>query len=269
MKNYSEIEVKANKSLKVNDPLLDEFLSNDGGLVPSTVIFLTGTSGAGKTTVCARIQKSAVKKQIERMNIDNKNAFIGDEEDCKTFFDFMERIYKTKPSLVIMDSIQEMAKDFEMNEDKAMIEILDQLKKWAHATGGIVIIIGHVTKDGDFAGVNTIKHNVDVHIHLSFNKKTGERKMQSEKNRYGSVDVLCYEFTDDETGLKFFKDEKNIDLLESINDVIIMKMNQIKEKGGADTIEEFKSFVNSLSNDMCDSQKTIQVLTYLSAKEIF
>lgn len=283
MATYKEIKVKLGNAIRTGIHAFDDFISKNKGLV-SSMILMTGTSGAGKTTFSVKLQKhfdkdselysremrkEAVKEQTERMNIDRANAVIFDEEDYNNFNDFLIDIYKRKPSLVIVDSLQHAARDLEaeFGKDGSKIEIVSRLTKWKNDTGGTVILIGHVTKDGDFEGVNTILHDVDVHLHLSFDKKTGARKMQTFKNRFNDLRTLSYRFVDTSDAIEFYEEE-GFDMIESINNAIVIKMKELKASGNKEIVNEFKKYLKSIPDNISDLEKTIMALSFLSTNNI-
>ena len=191
MKNYQNVELIETPSVKVGDSLLDNLFSSQGGIEWANLIFLTGTSGAGKTTLCKKLQSliseyvsvfysremlsSLVKKQTLRLEITHKNAFIADSKDYPHFNTFMKMIEERGDvKILILDSIQRIAVDFikdGMSREAAMRHIYDVLTEWKDRTNGIVILIGQLTKDGDFEGASFLKFDADAHVHMVFDDK--------------------------------------------------------------------------------------------------
>ena len=56
MKNYQDVQITSMPTVKIGEEKLDNLFSNEGGIEWANLIFLTGTSGAGKTTLCKKIQ---------------------------------------------------------------------------------------------------------------------------------------------------------------------------------------------------------------------
>lgn len=97
--------------------------------------------------------------------------------------------------------------------DGAVVRATEILTAWAKETFQVVIMLGHVTKNGDFAGKQTIKHVIDAHLHLDFDKDRrsdtyGERVVNVEKNRFG-IAGLYYPFEISDLGVRFFQDNQS------------------------------------------------------------
>ncbi len=211
-KNYSDVQVLKESTLKTGDKTLDNFISNDKGFVIGSAIFLTGTSGAGKTTFAFTLQKvlkdyvtslysremsaSAIKDQMKRYAIGHKNAYIADREMCPTINEYINELNELKPKVIIIDSLQVITKEDypDMSEEAAAFNIIQLLRKWTEKNKAVLIMVGHVNKDGGFEGKNTIKHMFDAHLEMIFDKKTGERTISWSKNRKGPLGLLYYEF---------------------------------------------------------------------------
>ena len=211
-KKYSEVNYSQEPVLKTGDIILDEFISNDNGFVIGSSIFLTGTSGAGKTTFAFTLQKvfekyvtslysremsaGAVKQQMNRYAISHENAFIADKETCPTVNDYINELNVLKPRVVIVDSLQVITKeDYEdMSEEKAAYDVIKILREWVEQNDAVLIMVGHVNKDGSFEGKNTIKHMFDAHLEMIFDEKKNTRTVSWSKNRKGPIGMLYYEF---------------------------------------------------------------------------
>ena len=212
-RNYTDIKIIAESTLKTRIEAFDDFLSNDGGFVVGSSIFLTGTSGAGKTTLAIILQKlfedyitslysremscSSVKQQMKRYAIEHKNAFISDVQMCPTIDSYIADLDEMKPSVVIIDSLQVIIKEdySDVPLEKATYELIQKLRAWTEKNEAILIVIGHVNKDGGFEGKNTIEHMFDAHLRMIFDKAKNTRTLTWSKNRKGDVaKVLFYLF---------------------------------------------------------------------------
>lgn len=226
MRKYSEIDTTATPGILTGISHLDNLLSVDKGF-QNAVIFLTGTSGAGKTTLAKVIQKNlkdtpsalyeretssnSVAKQTRRLEVGHDNAMICDEKEYPHFNDFMAEVVKRDIKFIIIDSLQTAAVDFEndgLNSTKAKLKVLSELKKWKDETGGTAILIGMVNKDGDFSGVNEIKHLADCHLHLVFDEIKNLRYMYTTKNRDNSTSKLYYEFVNTDEVIVFYTEKE-------------------------------------------------------------
>jgi len=214
--NYSAVQVKSDLTIKTGDETFDSFLSNDGGFIEGSAIFLTGTPGAGKTTLAIVLQKllrqyktslysremtaSSVKAQMKRYAVDHSNAYIADKDMCPTIDSFIEELNELKPKVVIVDSLQVIMKEDYANStaESSGFNIIQKLRGWTEKNEAVLIVVGHVNKDGEFEGRNTIQHMFDSHLEMIFDKKKGTRTISWAKNRKGAVgEVLYYEFGED------------------------------------------------------------------------
>jgi len=284
--NYSDKraveKIKKEETIKTGNPELDSFLSTDGGLVVGSAIFFTGTPGAGKTTFSAVLQqllkdvktslysremsKDSVLGQMKRYKINHKNAFIADKDCCENINEYIKELNELKPSVVIIDSLQ-----FIINEDfanvpvgDAVFQIIQTLRKWTEENKAVLIVIGHVNKDGGFEGKNIIEHMFDAHLEMIYNKAKGTRILSWSKNRKGTTNkILFYSFG--EKTIEFYtkeqydktKNNKTLDdfLIEAIGSYIdaIDKKNpnypQFKH--------EMKKFFATVQNKDIDSMDMI------------
>ncbi len=287
MKSYSTFDTTATPGILTGISHLDNLLSVDKGF-QSSVIFLTGTSGAGKTTLAKLIQKAlvstptslyeretaskSVAKQTRRIVIEHDNAMICDETEYPTFTDFMNAVEEKGIKFIIIDSLQTAATDFERNngmgENEAQMEVLNVLMSWKKRTGGTAILIGMVKKDGDFSGLNKIKHLADCHLHLVFNEKKNVRFMQTTKNRDNSTVKVYYEFVNTDEIVVFYtekefelKDKKIIfdDYLTKTVFEYIEMLDKSKPSFN-DFINEWNSFLNDLDASNMDTFEITMLL---------
>jgi hypothetical protein len=108
-------------------------------------------------------------------------------KDQEKFEAFLEMLKELNPSMVIADSLQKMAGVMSGSFDKAQIYLAEKFTKFAKETYIPVQLIGHVNKDGSYKGPTTILHEVDAHLHVSFDKELGERVAKMGKNRFGGI----------------------------------------------------------------------------------
>ena len=186
------------------------------GFTPSQVVLFTGTPGAGKTTMTLtmadRLTKGGaivvfntaeeslfqVKRTVNRLGID-ANFLVGGETNVDEIIKGIDLLrakkeHQGKQVFLLVDSLQ-CLDDGHFTTGRITTATaersLEKLTTWAKENFCSVIVIGQVTKGGQFAGSNKMKHMVDCHMHLSWEKKDkdllGHRKFEVEKNRFGGT----------------------------------------------------------------------------------
>jgi len=294
---FGDVTTRVEPSVLTGNKTLDDWWSKNGGIVIGSSIFLTGTSGAGKTTLAVFLMKilneyktalwsremarGDVKEQTSRMNVNHSNALIADDDTCPTFEQFMEALDHNKPKFVIVDSLQVVAKGSEFSEDgesDVQFEIIQTLRKWIKENDAVLFMIGHNKKDGEFRGDNTIMQMFDAHIEMIHHKKGDFRTMAwGQKNRKGPLGMLYYEFVDTETAIEFYTEnewevvKKDVSISDMLNKTIENYISAYySNKGYKAFKKEFlKSYSDILNNSVTDLEvvtKIIPLIDELSAK---
>jgi len=214
--NYNKVKKVNVSTIKTGNANFDDFLSSGGGFVVGSAIFLTGTAGAGKTTLSVVLQKmlakyksslysremssaSVIAQVNKRYPVKHNNAFIADGDDCKHIDDYIKELDEIKPAVVIIDSLQviAMVDCGDTPKEEFMFNVIQKLRNWADKNHAVLIVIGHVNKDGSFEGKNTIEHMFDAHLRMIYDEKADSRTLSWTKNRKGpSSKKLFYEFGD-------------------------------------------------------------------------
>lgn len=196
---------------KVGISWFDDALGGEG-FVPSSVMMLTGTPGAGKTTMLLQLADAItkaghvclyntgeeslyqVKMVTERLGLRN-GFFVGQDVLVTDLLAHADELRKQNPGkqvFILQDSLQTLddGKYGGATNSMTTVRCVEALTDWAKETHGIVVFIGQVTKGGDFAGKQTILHAIDVRgrIFIDDQKKSetyGERIFEVSKNRFG------------------------------------------------------------------------------------
>lgn len=225
---YSQVKIIDRETIKFGDATFDSFISDKGGVERGTMIALAGTSGAGKTTLCKKLQrdlkdgetsvffalesrKSSVARQTTRIKT-GANELICDVDDYNTWTEFMEDIHKSKPLMVIVDSLQHAAELLSKENGKFKYDnyktIIKDLYDWKDLSQGIVILIVQLNANNQVEGPASTIFDVDVPIFLIADPKTGERILKTEKNRMGQIGTLNYEFVVDDRAIAFYTQDE-------------------------------------------------------------
>jgi len=276
--SYNDVKVIDKKAIKIGDPVFDNFISEQGGIELATMITIAGTPGAGKTTLCKKLQKDlgendesiffslesrkgSVARQTSRVKTGD-NEKICDVDDFKTWKSFMDYIYETKPLMVVVDSLQHAATLLSNENGKHKYDnyknIVKDLYDWKDVTQGIVVLIVQLNGKGDVEGPIATVFDVDCPIFLTANPKTNERTMHTEKNRMGPIGKIYYEFVNDDRCFKFTSEEDwgSVESEEMLSENLLKDVagfiNSIK-KTDENKFNKIKSKVKKISsNDSVD-----------------
>ena len=189
-------------------PIPDAELSRvlGGGIVPGSVMLIGGDPGIGKSTLLLQLglnfqtakilyvsgEESAnqIKMRAERIGNLHDNLLLLTDTSLERV---MERIDEAVPDLVIIDSIQTMQSpeiDSVPGSVAQIRECTGELIQFAKESNTPVILIGHITKEGNIAGPKVMEHMVDVVLQFEGDRQHLYRLLRSSKNRFGSTNEL-------------------------------------------------------------------------------
>lgn len=187
------------------------------GVVPGSVILLAGEPGVGKSTLLLEVayrwakagnstalyvtgeeSPGQVRLRAERTGALDENLLLAAESDVGMVLDMAEQ---HRPGLMIVDSVQTMLADGVEGTRGGVAQaraVTAALTSMAKETGTAVLLVGHVTKDGNVAGPRVMEHLVDAVLNFEGDRHTGLRFLRGLKNRFGATDeVGCFEQTSD------------------------------------------------------------------------
>ena len=176
-----------------------------GGLLPGSLLLLGGSPGVGKSTlalhICSGINnpvlyvsaeesEEQVAIRAKRINVESNNLHLSSENDLHGILMHIERI---APALVIIDSIQTILNSDLDSLPGSPSQIRDCGQKFLETSkqnNVIIIIVGHVTKEGTIAGPKMLEHMVDTVLYLEGDDRYEHRILRSAKNRFGATNEV-------------------------------------------------------------------------------
>lgn len=197
-----------------------------GGLVPGSVILIGGHPGAGKSTLllqtlCQLAQSEStlyvtgeeslqqVALRARRLNLPLGGLKLLSETSVETICSTVEQL---KPKILVIDSIQVMHLADVESAPGSVSQVRESaavLTRFAKQTNTVILMVGHVTKDGSLAGPKVLEHMIDCSIMLEGAADSRFRTLRGIKNRFGAVNELGV-FAMLETGLKEIKNPSAI-----------------------------------------------------------
>ena len=198
-----DIENTSEIRLKTSDEEFNRVLG--GGIVPGSLTLLGGEPGIGKSTLLLQIalklpfktlyvsgeeSQKQIKMRAERINPSNNNCYILTETSTQNIF---KQIEDLEPDVVVIDSIQTLHSDYVESSSGSISQIKEcttELIKFAKETATPVLIIGHITKDGNIAGPKILEHMVDTVLQFEGDRNHIFRILRAHKNRFGSTNEL-------------------------------------------------------------------------------
>lgn len=232
-------ELKNNKDcdiLRISTNIAEVDRVFGGGIIPGSIMLVSGEPGIGKSTMLAQIADSVARvsgndagviycsgeesvnqvgDRLKRLNCSGKGMSFINETNAEKI---IATIKKHNPKMVIVDSIQTMyslevaGEPGGINQIRACTMKFLEIAKKENIT---IILVGHITKDGTVAGPKLMEHMVDVVALLESEKSHDFRILRTTKNRFGSInEVGIFEMTG--TGFREIKNPSQI-FLESKN----------------------------------------------------
>lgn len=187
-----------------------------GGLVAGSAILVGGDPGIGKSTLllqaAARFALAGVKTlyvsgeeasaqvrmRAQRLGLGTAPVQLAAETNLR---DILTTLDAERPGLVIIDSIQTMWADTVESAPGSVAQVraaAHELTSFAKRRGISVVIVGHVTKEGQIAGPRVVEHMVDTVLYFEGERGHQFRILRSVKNRFGPADEIgVFEMTGD------------------------------------------------------------------------
>ena len=201
-------EIEISESIKITSGFEEFDRVLGGGLVQGSLILLAGDPGIGKSTlilqtsgnickqgkkllyVCAEESGSQVKLRAQRLNVNTDNLYVYSQTNLESVINQLDSI---KPEILVIDSIQSIYTSNITSSAGSVSQIREctnALMDIAKNKNITVVVIGHVTKDGNIAGPKVLEHMVDTVIYFEGDKYKAQRLLRSIKNRFGSTNEI-------------------------------------------------------------------------------
>jgi DNA repair protein RadA/Sms len=179
-----------------------------GGLVAGSAILVGGDPGIGKSTLllqaAARFAETGlsclyvsgeeapaqVRLRAERLGLADAPVQLAAETSLR---DILTTLDQLRPDLAIIDSIQTMWSDQVESAPGSVSQVrtaAHELVTFAKTRGTAVILVGHVTKDGQIAGPRVVEHMVDCVLYFEGERGHQFRILRAVKNRFGPADEI-------------------------------------------------------------------------------
>lgn len=189
-----------------------------GGIMPGSLLVLTGDPGIGKSTLLLHVANDLAEKQLvfyfsseesleqvksraSRIGALNENLLFSDQAQIEGI---LATCQEQKPNIVIIDSVQNCF----FAETHSYPGTVGQLRETSFALMRLakenniaVIITCHITKEGHMAGPKTLEHMVDGVFYLQGEDRFNTRILRSVKNRFGPINELGF-FAMCQTGME-------------------------------------------------------------------
>ena len=179
-----------------------------GGLVPASAILLGGDPGIGKSTLllqtAAHLARGGlptiyisgeeaaaqVRMRAARLGLADAPVRLGAETALR---DILTTLDAERPGLAVIDSIQTLWSDMVEAAPGSVAQVraaAHELVSFAKRRGVAVVLVGHVTKDGQIAGPRVVEHMVDTVLYFEGERGHPFRILRSVKNRFGPADEI-------------------------------------------------------------------------------
>ena len=190
-----------------------------GGIVAGGVVLIGGDPGIGKSTLLLQAVDSLQRSGLPTLYVTGEESgaqvalrarrlgLTGSQVAVLAEIQ-LEKILATlgaqQPAVAVIDSIQTVYSDQLTSAPGSVAQVREcaaQLTRWAKASGCAIVLVGHVTKDGQLAGPRVLEHMVDTVLYFEGDTHSSFRLIRAIKNRFGAVNEIGV-FAMTERGLK-------------------------------------------------------------------
>ena len=200
-------EVKAQEAERLTTTFgeLDRVLG--GGLVPGSVVLIGGDPGAGKSTlllqVCTKMAQTRgvlyvtgeeslqqLAMRAKRLELPMDGLDVASETRAEVI---AGHITQRKPDVVVLDSVQVLQMDALDATPGSVTQVRETaafFTRLAKQTDTVIILVGHITKEGGLAGPKVLEHMIDCFMMLDSPAGSRYRTLRGHKNRFGAINEL-------------------------------------------------------------------------------
>lgn len=178
-----------------------------GGLVPGSVILIGGNPGAGKSTLLLQVACTLAERigvlyvtgeeslqqialRAQRLELPREAVRLAAETRVEAIIAMAGR---ERPGLLVVDSIQTLQSESTDGMPGGVTQVREstgRLVRFAKETGTVVVLVGHVNKEGGLAGPKVLEHMIDCFMMLEDASDSRFRTLRGHKNRFGAVNEL-------------------------------------------------------------------------------
>jgi DNA repair protein RadA/Sms len=230
----SEITLEEYERISTSIPEFDRVLG--GGLVDAGVVLIGGDPGIGKSTLLLQTLAALSLNGESVMYVSGEESSAQIASRAKRIGCFapeldvypeilLEKIIpaleKSKPRVAVIDSIQTVYSEALSSAPGSVAQVREcaaQLTRLAKSSGISIVLVGHVTKEGNIAGPRVLEHIVDTVLYFEGDTQSSFRLVRAIKNRFGAVNELgVFAMTD--KGLKGVNNPSALFLSQSASSV--------------------------------------------------
>ena len=205
IKKLAEVEALQTPRIGSGFAELDRVLG--GGFVPGSVVLIGGDPGAGKSTLLLQACTKLATKQgvlyvtgeeslqqlalrAQRLKLPMDGLSVAAETRAEVIAGHIE---EQRPQVVVLDSVQVLQMDGIDSTPGSVTQVRETaafFTRLAKQQDVVIILVGHITKEGGLAGPKVLEHMIDCFMMLDSPAGSRYRTLRGHKNRFGAVNEL-------------------------------------------------------------------------------